>query len=176
VLIAPLSLLEALAPCLTGPVVSVGRLGVGIAVRQGAPEPAIIDAATLREAVEQAEAVVFNRASTGLSMERLFERLGLTSVVTPKARRYATGAEVMEHLLHGSGREIGFGAITEIRLVPELLFRGPLPAGLQNTTAYGAAALPAVTGAGLMRWLAGAEARQALDAAGVEGWQGTGDG
>ncbi|MDO9706837.1 substrate-binding domain-containing protein [Paracraurococcus lichenis] len=168
-LVAPAALLEDLAPRLAGPAVPIGRVGVGIAVRPNAPAPAIRDEASLREAVRQADAVVFNRASTGLYMERLFERLGLAAEVAPKAKRYATGAEVMEHLLHGTGREIGFGAITEIRLVPALHFLGPLPPGLQNTTAYGAAALPGSGGADLLRWLGGPEARRAFDAAGVEG-------
>ncbi|MBK1660180.1 substrate-binding domain-containing protein [Paracraurococcus ruber] len=168
-LVAPATLLEELAPRLAQPAVPVGRVGVGVAVRAGAPEPAILDAASLRAAVEAADAVVFNRASTGLYMDRLFERLGLAATVAPKARRYATGAEVMEHLLHGRGAEIGFGAITEIRLVPALRFLGPLPPALQNTTAYAAAALPGGAGGALLRFLAGAEARRALDAAGVEG-------
>jgi molybdate transport system substrate-binding protein len=169
ILVAPLALLVELGGRLAGPAVPLGKVGVGIAVRQGAPEPAIRDAETLRTAAEQADALVFNRASTGLYMDRLFERLGLTAVVTPKARRYPTGAAVMEHLLHGTGREIGFGAITEIKLVPALRYLGPLPPALQNTTAYGAAALPGGAGAELLRWLAGPEARRALDAAGVEG-------
>jgi molybdate transport system substrate-binding protein len=169
ILVAPLTLLGELGGRLAGPVVPLGKVGVGIVVRPGAPEPAIRDAETLRAAVEQADAVVFNRASTGMYMDRLFDRLGLTAVVTPKAQRYPTGAAVMEHLLHGTGREIGFGAITEIKLVPALRYLGPLPPGLQNTTAYGAAALPGGQGAELLRWLAGPEARRALDAAGVEG-------
>ncbi|MFC7474845.1 molybdate ABC transporter substrate-binding protein [Dankookia sp. GCM10030260] len=169
ILVAPLALLEELGGRLAGPAVPLGRVGVGIAVRPGAPEPAIHDADTLRAAVEQADSLVFNRASTGLYMDRLFERLGLTAVVTPKARRYPTGAAVMAHLLHGTGREIGFGAITEIRLVPGLRYLGPLPAGLQNTTAYGAAALRGRDGTDLLPWLTGPEARRALDAAGIEG-------
>ncbi|WP_431269499.1 substrate-binding domain-containing protein [Dankookia sp. P2] len=169
ILVAPLALLAEFGGRLSGPVVPLGKVGVGVAVRPGAPEPAIRDAETLRAAVEQADALVFNRASTGLYMDRLFERLGLTAVVAPKARRYATGAEVMEHLLHGTGREIGFGAVTEIRLVPGLRYLGPLPPGLQNTTAYGAAGLPGRDGAALLRFLTGPEARRALDAAGVEG-------
>ena len=168
VLVATAALLTEFASRLAGPPVPLGQVGVGIAVRSGAPEPAIIDAPGLRAAVEQAEAVVFNRASTGLYMDRLFERLGLTATVAPKARRYATGAEVMEHLLHGAGREIGFGAITEIKLVPPLRFLGPLPPALQNYTGYGAASLPGGAGADLLGWLAGPQARAAFDAAGIE--------
>jgi molybdate transport system substrate-binding protein len=171
-LLAPLGLIEEFgrAGRLAGAPVALGRVGVGLAVRPGAPLPGIGDAAALRRALEAADRVVFNRASTGLYLDRLFERLGLTALVTPKAVRYATGAEVMEHLLRGSGAEIGFGAITEIRLVRALRYGGPLPPELQNYTAYAATLLPgsAPEAAALLRHLAGPEGRAHFDAAGIE--------
>ncbi len=44
----------------------------------------------------------------------------------------------MEHALKGKGREIAFGAITEILLYKEkgLRYIGPLPAEVQNYTSY----------------------------------------
>jgi molybdate transport system substrate-binding protein len=49
----------------------------------------------------------------------------------------------MEHLLHGKGREIGFGAITEILQYRDkgLKLVGPLPTDIQNYTSYGATAI-----------------------------------
>jgi molybdate transport system substrate-binding protein len=113
---------------------------------------------------------VFNRASSGLYLERLFDRMDLTAIVTPKARRYRTGAEVMSHLLHGSGQEIGFGAITEIRMVRELRYLGPLPAEVQSYTTYSAALTPGAPAAAeaLLRWLTGPETRSAFEAAGID--------
>jgi molybdate transport system substrate-binding protein len=51
----------------------------------------------------------------------------------------------MEHVIRGSGREIGFGAITEIRMYEPKGLRlvGPLPADVQNYTAYDAALMSA---------------------------------
>lgn len=171
-LIAPLALLEEFAPLsrLVGPPTPLGRVGVGLVARPGTGWPAIEDAEGLRRALGQAQAVVFNRASTGLYLERLLDRLGLTAAVAPKARRYATGAEVIEHLLRGDGAELGFAAITEIRMVRELRYLGPLPPELQSYTTYGAVLLPdgPATAEVLLRWLAGADARGVFEAAGIE--------
>ena len=48
----------------------------------------------------------------------------------------------MEHVIKGKGKEIGFGAITEIKLYEvkgALKLVGPLPADVQNYTSYSAA-------------------------------------
>jgi molybdate transport system substrate-binding protein len=172
-LIAPVALFAAWAAegKVTARPVPLGRVGIGVVVRPrgpgGAPEPVITDAATLRAAMQRAEAVVFNRASTGQAMERLFERLGLTAIVTPKARRHATGAEVLEDVLRSPEAAIGFAARTEIGLVPALRDLGPLPEALQNYTSYAAAVPPGGRGEALLRHLASPEGRAALDAAGV---------
>lgn len=120
--------------------------------------------------MRDAAAVVFNRASTGLAMDRLFERLDLAATVAPKAVRFATGAEVLERLRHGSGPELGFAAITEILLVPELRYLGPLPPALQNYTAYAASLLPGSDAAagGLLDFLATPTGKAAFANAGIE--------
>ena len=171
-LIGPQGMLEALARDgrLAGQPFPLGRVGVGMAIRPEVPVPMVEDAEGLRRAVLQAQTLVYNRASTGLYLDRLFERLGLTTAVAPKARRYPTGAGVMEHLLRGSGQELGFGAITEIRMVRELRYLGPLPSELQSYTTYSAALTPGAPAAAeaLLRWLLGPEARAAFDAVGIE--------
>ncbi|WP_176952899.1 molybdate ABC transporter substrate-binding protein [Belnapia rosea] len=174
-LIGPHSLMEALAQAgrVTGRPTPLGRVGVGIAVRPGLSIQPVLDAEGLRALVTQAQSLVYNRAPTGLYVDRLFSRLGLSMVVAPKARRYATGAEVMAHLLQGTGQEIGFGAITEIRMVRELRYLGPLPPELQSYTTYSGALTPdaPVTAEALLRWLTGPEARSAFDATGIESVQ-----
>ncbi len=170
VLIAPVGLVNELATAgrLAGERATLGRIGVGVAVRQDAPVLEIGDTAAFRRAIEEAERVVFNRASTGLYLERLFERLGIS--LGAKAVRYATGAEVMKHIVEGSGREIGLAPTTEILLVPAARFVGPLPAEIQNFTAYAAALLPngPPGAAALFSFLSGAEGRDILAAAGIE--------
>jgi molybdate transport system substrate-binding protein len=123
----------------------VGRVGMGVAVRLGAPLPDIGTAAALRQAILQADSLVFNRASTGLYLESLLKKDGSYAQVEAKSTRYPDGAAVMEHVIQGKGREIGFGAVTEILLYQKkgLVFVGPLPADVQNYTRYTAATLAA---------------------------------
>ena len=80
----------------------------------------------------------------------------------------------MEHVIKGKGNEIGFGAITEIKLYTSkgLQYVGPLPAEVQNYTAYDAAVMtgaPAAEAAKVvLRQLATPEGKAAFVSAGVE--------
>ena len=123
--------------------VPVGRVGAGIVVRAGNPLPNVADVDALRKAALAAERVVYNTASTGLYLDRLFEKLGILETLKAKTTRYPDGASVMEHVIKGQGNELGFGAITEIRMyVPKgLSYVGPLPADVQNYTSYEAAVM-----------------------------------
>jgi len=122
---------------------NVGRVGMGVAVREGAPVPDISSAEALRRSVLAADSLVFNRASTGIYLEGLLKKMDVYAQVEGKATRYPDGAAVMEHVIKGKGQEIGFGAITEILLYQGkgLKFVGPVPAEVQNYTAYTAAPL-----------------------------------
>lgn len=122
---------------------NVGRVGMGVTVRDGAPLPDISNAEALKRSVLDAESLVFNRASTGLYLEGLLKKMDVYSQVEGKTSRYPDGASVMEHVIKGKGREIGFGAITEILLYQGkgLKLVGPVPAEVQNYTSYTAAPL-----------------------------------
>jgi len=122
---------------------NVGRVGMGVAVREGAPVPDISSAEALKRSALAADSLVFNRASTGIYLEGLLKKMDVYAQVEGKATRYPDGAAVMEHVIKGKGQEIGFGAITEILLYQGkgLKFVGPVPAEVQNYTAYTAAPL-----------------------------------
>jgi molybdate transport system substrate-binding protein len=80
----------------------------------------------------------------------------------------------MHHIISGKGDELGFGAITEIKLFEPkgLKFVGPLPPDIQNYTSYGAALMsnaPSADAAkGFLTYLATPEAKQIFAAAGIE--------
>ena len=122
---------------------NVGRVGMGVTVRDGAAAPDISSADALKRSVLDAESLVFNRASTGLYLEGLLKKMDVYSQVESKTTRYPDGAAVMEHVIKGKGREIGFGAMTEILLYSSkgLKLVGPVPAEVQNYTSYTAAPL-----------------------------------
>jgi molybdate transport system substrate-binding protein len=154
--------------------VPVGRVGAGVTVRASAPSPEIATTDALKAAVLGADALVYNNASTGIYLDRLFARLGIADALKPKTTRYSNGEAVMEHIIKGKGNEIGFGAITEIKLFEQhgLKLVGPLPADIQNYTSYAAAPMTGATAAvdakAFLAYLATSEAKQAFAAAGIE--------
>ena len=131
----------------------VGRVGGGVHVRSNAPSPDIATAEALKQAVLAADSVVYNTASTGLYLDKLFASMGILEQIKPKSTRYANGAAVLEHVIKGKGNEIGFGAITEIKLFEPkgLKYVGPLPAEVQNYTAYDAAMMVGASAADAAR-------------------------
>ena len=136
--------------------------------------PDIANAEAIKRAVLEAESIVFNRASSGLYFEGLLKKMGVYEQIEAKAARYATGAEVMEHVLKGKGKEVGFGPITEILQYKDKGLRlvGPLPAEIQNLTAY--VAVPMSAGANkeaaqaFVRFLGGPVGKPLFVAAGIE--------
>src|SRR5712671_718744 len=68
--------------------VSLGRVGVGIVIRDGAPRPDVSTTDALKRALLDADWVVYNRASSGLYVERLLQRLGLAELIQAKTKRY----------------------------------------------------------------------------------------
>lgn len=121
--------------------VLLGRIGVGVMVRAGVPQPPIATVEQLKKSLLVATSAVFNRASTGTYLENLFQRLGIGAELERKSIRYSDFAAVLDHISRGTNGEIGFGATTVIaeNAGAGVTFVGPLPAKIQNYTAYEAA-------------------------------------
>jgi molybdate transport system substrate-binding protein len=119
----------------------IGRVGVGVAVRAGEPEPDIATLDRFKQSLLGADSIVYSQASSGLYLEKLFDLLGIADQLNKKTTRYVNSAQVLEHIIGGKGIEIGFAAITEIRqFEPKgLKFVGPLPEQVQSSIAYSAA-------------------------------------
>lgn len=152
--------------------VMLGRVGQGIAVRPGAPVPEVSSVEAMKRALIEADSVVFNRATGGQYIESMLRRIGVYDQIEKKTTRYASAAEVMNHLLNGKGREVGFAPMTEIMLYKEkgLRFVGPLPAEVQQYNAYVASPMRGAANAArdLVRFLGTPAAKAALVAGGVE--------
>ena len=149
-------------------------MGVGIIVRTGASTPEVATVDSLKQALLEADSVVYNTASTGIYLDKLFTTMGVDEALKAKTTRYPTGVAVMEHVLKGTGREIGFGAMTEIRMYEPKGIRlvGPLPAAIQNYTSYEAVLMtgaPATDATrAVLRLMATPAAKVAFAAGGVE--------
>ena len=152
----------------------VGRVGAGIIVRSAAAAPSVGTVEGMKQALLSADSVVYNSASSGLYLDKLFANMGILDQLKPKTTRYPDGASVMEHVIKGKGNEIGFGAMTEIKLYTSkgLKLVGPLPAEVQNYTTYDAALMtgaPAADAAkAVLRQLATPAGKAAFVSAGVE--------
>ena len=176
VLIAPPAVVDAVVKAglasAGGP--GVGRVGLGVAVRDGSPIPDMASSDALKRAVLEADAIVFNREPTGVYFEGLLRKIDVRTAVEAKTTRYPDGASVMEHVRNGKGRDIAFGAITEILLYKDkgLRFVGPLPADVQNYTPYVAALTPRGNASAAARdfvaFLATPQSRRLFAGAGVE--------
>lgn len=176
VLVVPPALMDEFgrAGKVPGERVTLGRVGQGIAVRPDAPLPDISSAEAMKRALVEADSVVFNRATGGQYIEHMLRNLGVYERIERKTTRYASAAEVMDHLLKGIGNEIGFAPITEIMLYKEkgLRFVGPLPAEVQQLNAYVASPMNGGPNADLaatfVRFLGGPVAKAAFKASGIE--------
>ena len=152
----------------------LGRVGAGVAVRAGAPVPDVSSTEALVRAVLEADSVVYNRASSGLYVARMLEKLGLAEQIKGKTRIFRNAEETFTHMLNATGREIGFGGVTEIVRWRDkgLRLAGPLPPDLQNYTAYAAALAtdaPNPTGArAFFKFLGSPAARAILAEHGVD--------
>lgn len=129
---------QTLAGTLLPGAVTLGRVGVGIAVRQGAATPSIATVAALQRAVLAADGVIVSRGSTGVYSEGLLKTLGLFEHIEARFIRVDRGSEAMSRVAMSRGSELAFGALTEIASAREqgVVLVGPLPAELQNYTTY----------------------------------------
>ena len=152
----------------------IGRVGAGIVVRAGAAAPNVGTVDALKQALLGADSVVYNTASSGLYLDKLFAKMGVLEQIKPKTTRYADAGSVMEHVVKGKGNEIGFGPITEIKPYEAkgLKLVGPLPAEVQNYTSYEAAVMTRAPSAdaarAVLRQLATPAGKAAFVAAGIE--------
>jgi molybdate transport system substrate-binding protein len=177
VIIAPPAVLDEwvkVGKAAPGDRVTIGRIGVGVMVRAGAPLPRITTVDEFKQALLSAESVVYNQASTGIYLEKLFERLGIAEHLKTKTVRYPDAAAVLDHIRKGRGDKIGLGATTVI-LEGEnkgLTFVGPLPPEIQNYTTYAATVVAAGSGSEaareFVRYLTAPVAQKVFAAAGIQ--------
>ena len=115
---------------------NIGRTGIGVAIRAGAPRPDIGTAAAFKRALLEAKSITYgDPARGGLSSVYfigLLERLGIADQIKAKAR-LGTASEGVRPVAAGEA-ELGIGQASEIPLVPGVELLGLFPAELQSYT------------------------------------------
>lgn len=136
--------LEGQGLVVTGSRVDIARVGVGVAVREGAPRPDISTPDALKQTLLSAKSLVYvdpaRGATSGVHFASVLQRLGIADAVKSKTILIPTGfaAEVVAR----GEAEVCVHQISEILPVKGVTLVGPLPRELQKVTTY-SAALPA---------------------------------
>jgi molybdate transport system substrate-binding protein len=117
----------------------LGQVGGGIAVRKGAPRPAIGTPEELKRALLAAKEIYHadpKIATGGAYFFQVAERLGIGEEVRKKGRTAGGGKVSMELMARSTAEAIGLTQISEILSVPEVELVGPYPGDLQLMTTY----------------------------------------
>lgn len=124
----------------TGSRVNLARVGVGVMVKEGAPKPDVSTVEAFKEALLKAKTVAYidpaSGGSSGIYLDKLFERLGVADQVRAKAK-LKKGGYVADLLVSGEA-ELGLHQISEIMPVKGVTLVAPLPQEIQNYTTYAA--------------------------------------
>jgi molybdate transport system substrate-binding protein len=154
---------------------NLGRVGIGVMVKDGMPKPDVSTVEAFKDALLAARSIAYidpaSGGSSGVYLTRLFEKLGIAAEVKPKAK-LKQGGYVGELIVKGEA-ELGIHQISEILAVKGVTLIGPLPAEIQNYTVYagglGAAASDATAARDLLILLSSVRARAILKEKGMEG-------
>jgi len=154
--------------------VDVAKVGIGVAVKAGAPLPDIATVEAFRRTLLAARSVAYidpkAGGSSGIYFDGLLNRLGIAGEVRPKAR-LKQGGYVADLVASGEA-EVAVHQISEIVPVKGVVLVGPLPAEVQNFTTYtaaiGADAKDAAAAKALVDRLAGPAAGPILKTKGME--------
>ncbi|HUJ86088.1 MAG TPA: substrate-binding domain-containing protein [Burkholderiales bacterium] len=136
----------------------LGRVGTGVAVKQGDKVPDISSGPALRAALLAAPEIYFpdpQRATAGIHFAGVLERLGLRAALAPRLRPHASGAAAMRAMSSAAGSgALACTQITEIMITPGVTLVGPLPGEFELATVYSAAVCATAASTELARRLA----------------------
>lgn len=122
----------------------LARSDVAIAVRRGAPRPAIETEDALREAVLSARTLGYSTGPSGVALQQLFARWGIAEALTGRVVQAPPGMPVGMLLARGDV-ELGFQQRSELMHVEGIDVIGSMPRGLEIVTTFSGAICTAST-------------------------------
>ena len=118
------------------------RVGIGVAVREGAPKPDLSTPDAFKKAIMAARNIVYTDPATpngsGVVTMRILAAAGLADAVKAKGKQEGLGPG--KALIAKGEYEMGLFNISEAT-IPGVVVAGPVPAPLQDYTNYDAAVL-----------------------------------
>jgi molybdate transport system substrate-binding protein len=152
----------------------IGGVGSAVLIRPDAPMPDISTMAAFKRSLMEADAIVYNRASSGVYIESLLKKIGVFDQVRSKIVQVDDGEAVATRVKQGHGKEFGFGGYTDVLHNQDtggVKLVGPIPEEVQNYTMYSSALIAAApspaTGRAFLAFLATPEAQAIFTASGV---------
>lgn len=123
---------------LAGSRVDLVRSPVAVAVREGAPRPAIGSEAEVRAAVLAARSISYSTGPSGVFLTQLFARWGIAEQIQPRLVQAPPGVPVGALVACGEV-ELGFQQLSELLHLPGITVLGTLPPDIAFITTFAAA-------------------------------------
>jgi molybdate transport system substrate-binding protein len=142
VVIASPAALDSLAKSgrIAGGRIDLAKVGVGVAVREGAAKPDISTVDGFKQALLAAKAVAYidpaSGGSSGIYLSGLLDRLGIAAAIRPKSVLVQGGTSA-DRVISGEA-DVAVQQISELLPVKGVALIGPLPPAIQNYTVYSA--------------------------------------
>jgi molybdate transport system substrate-binding protein len=154
----------------------IGGVGSAVLVRADASPPDVSSMAAFKRALTEADALVYNRASSGVYIESMLKKIGLYDQLQAKIIKVDDGEAVANRIKEGHGKDLGFGGYTDVLHNQEMggvKLAGPIPEEVQNYTLYSSAlvkaAPDAAAGRAFLAFLESPEAQAIFRDSGVMG-------
>jgi molybdate transport system substrate-binding protein len=138
------------------------RVGIGIAIREGAPKPDITTSDALRKTLLAQQKVTYSDSRTGglsgINAEKVLQNLGIAEEIKSKLLPHADG----QGLIAKSEADLGLYNVSEIPRAKAVVLLGPVPAAVPASSPSPSAAVEFV------KSIASPAAAPAWRAAGLE--------
>ncbi|MGZ5737541.1 MAG: molybdate ABC transporter substrate-binding protein [Burkholderiales bacterium] len=150
----------------------VARMGIGVAVRSGAPKPDISTVEAFKRTLLNARSISYTKDSlTGIYLANLMERLGIAEEMKAKTKLMGGGGQNPQAVAAGNV-ELGLSLVGDILPVAGIELLGLLPPELQQyavvTVGVGTAAKELDAAQALVRFLTAPATTPVLKANGME--------
>jgi molybdate transport system substrate-binding protein len=120
---------------LSGSTIDIARVGLGVAVRAGAPKPDVSTPDALKQALLSAKTVgTIPASAAGAQVMKLFERLGVADSVRAKLQAAANPTKLVESVAGGQAEIAIF--IINVLTADGLDVLGPVPSELDHVLVY----------------------------------------
>jgi molybdate transport system substrate-binding protein len=120
---------------------NLGSMGVGVAVKAGAPKPDIHDVDAFKASMLAAKSIMYANPAkggqSGIHIAKVFAEIGLDKKIASKVQLRDRGPDGLKEVASG-GIEIGLGQISEILANKDVVLVGPFPAAIQGAVMFSA--------------------------------------